>query len=64
MVLCAVNACRSEQLKKAVNGEIRMPLSLANVDIWGRDIARANGYLKVVMLTVAVVGLDAGLCQT
>ena len=30
------------QLKKALNGEIRMPLSLANVDIWGRDIAKSK----------------------
>lgn len=30
------------QLKKTVNGGIRMPLSLANLDIWGRDIANSK----------------------
>ena len=30
------------QLKKAINGGIRMPLSSANLDIWGRDIANSK----------------------
>ena len=30
------------QLKKAINGGIRMPLSAANLDIWGRDIVNSK----------------------
>ena len=30
------------QLKKIINGGIRMPLSSANLDIWGRDIANSK----------------------
>ena len=30
------------KLKKAINGGIRMPLSSANLDIWGRDVANTK----------------------
>ena len=30
------------QLQKAVDGELRIPLSSANLDIWGRDIANSK----------------------
>jgi glutamine synthetase len=30
------------QLKKAINGGVRMPFSSANLDIWGRDIAHSK----------------------
>ena len=30
------------QLKKITSGQMRMPLSTANVDIWGRDIENSK----------------------
>ena len=51
------------QLKKAINGGIRMPLSAANLDIWGRDIANSNGSLKLVIQMAAVSGPDVAHCQ-
>ena len=51
------------QLDKAIEGGVRIPLSAANVDIWGRDIEIAVGFLKVVTQMAAPVGRGEGLCQ-
>jgi len=51
------------QLKKAINGGIRMPLSAANLDIWGRDIVNSKWVLKPVTQMATVSGLDAAHCQ-
>lgn len=45
------------QLKKAINGGVRMPLSSANLDIWGRDIAHSKWVFETG-------DADGGTCWT